>query len=621
MSLLLQLPDELLVMILNYCATADHVHISRVCMKLNAITCDRKLVKVVNFHYQTDINKDQIKRFLALKPRADNITTIDLTSCYWLTSSFIQNLVIRLTNVQNILLADTTLIPSHLKNLLQTLSRITRLSWTWRKGMDSNGLEDILKRLEFLYLCIPESKCLADIVKWVNLCTELRELWINNIDSHSYMRCDKPIELRHLERIILYPCTVWPVIATEADLKQNWRSIPSITKSDKEKLLNIESIYAHRWSEVCHVVELGASKIERICSPGPVGTNSEIILSHLSRLTALNIVLPESSYSDCLPSHNLNLNELSLGVASKIQECSVSFCEMASTCPNLTYLNLPVQALVCVAPNVDSSSNSSAKRVSRVRENLPGGAETPFNKMVECTPLVEVFEIGVTGENSIVPKKPSNLRWDAMSLSSVGGWKHLIAVTLANLPINNGKFLVPILRDCTLLKSLKIVDLGNEAACVYAHDLYCALPLGKALQDFHWTQSYIGSTSKLWTALQSIPTLQRVALCLQGQSELEEPDIYKTMEECKRLSFLHLATCTTKVKAKLIKRNLMARWSESRPHLCLWLGMPGELSDSIETSPAIHSGEMLQEGSRIIGIPSHSLKFLSIGQREWAPHM
>lgn len=49
MSLLLHLPDELLVMILNYCSTADHVNISQVCMKLNDITCDRKVVKCVNY--------------------------------------------------------------------------------------------------------------------------------------------------------------------------------------------------------------------------------------------------------------------------------------------------------------------------------------------------------------------------------------------------------------------------------------------------------------------------------------------------------------------------------------------------------------------------------------------
>lgn len=66
---------------------------------------------------------------------------------------------------------------------------------------------------------------------------------------------------------------------------------------DENKLLNIESIYVHRWNEVCHVVELGSTKIERICSQGPAGPNSEIILSRLQRLKALNIVLPESSCS------------------------------------------------------------------------------------------------------------------------------------------------------------------------------------------------------------------------------------------------------------------------------------------------------------------------------------
>lgn len=80
--------------------------------------------RVVDFHYQTCLNQSLIKGFVTCRPRAANVTTIDLTSCYWLTSSFIRTLIGKLTQVENVLVADTALLPNHLKQLLQTLSRV-----------------------------------------------------------------------------------------------------------------------------------------------------------------------------------------------------------------------------------------------------------------------------------------------------------------------------------------------------------------------------------------------------------------------------------------------------------------------------------------------------------------
>lgn len=38
------------------------------------------------------------------------------------------------------------------------------------------------------------------------------------------------------------------------------------------------------------------------------------------------------------------------------------------------------------------------KRVSRVKDSIPEDVETPFKTMVQATPLVEVFEIGIAGK-------------------------------------------------------------------------------------------------------------------------------------------------------------------------------------------------------------------------------
>ncbi|KAJ1523970.1 hypothetical protein ONE63_010516 [Megalurothrips usitatus] len=622
MSDLLSLPDELLVMILDYCSTLDLIEISRVCKKLNDITCDRNLVKVCNFHFQTKIQQNLLKSFISYRPRAENVTTIDLTSCYWLTSSFINDLVSRLRQVENVLVADTALRPNHLKQLMLTLSQIKRLSWTWRQGMDDEGIEEPLQRLKFLFLCLKESKrnkTLDGVVKLVNRCTELHELWINNIDPQAFIKSGNSIQLEHLENIVLYPCPSWPLIKSQANLKQIWRSNPSVINLGEAQILSIESLLTSRWRDISHIVQLGALKIQKLCCREPFGTNIGEVLSALRDLKALHIVLPACIEANSMIVDTLHLNELSLDVKNSYQECSTRFCEVAACCRELKFIHLPAQAIVCKLKEGVEPSTSRA-RVSRISEELECGVETPFKKMVLSTPYVEVCEIGVLRKSPGPNTKPNNLEWDMRSLSAISQWKCLTSLTLANLPIRQGKFLQDILKDCRMLKTLKIADLGHESRCLYSNDLYSALPFSR-LEDFHWTQSYVGSTSRLWTALQTIPTLQRVALCLEGESSVNEQDIYTTMEKCQSLYFLHVATCSTKVRCRLIKNNLTSRWSETRPHLCVWFGVPREYTDAAESSPIVHAGEMLQDFSRIKGFPVSSTRFLSFGKRAWAPHM
>ncbi|XP_052123703.1 uncharacterized protein LOC113205982 isoform X2 [Frankliniella occidentalis] len=506
MAELLSLPDEILLMILGYCSSVDYVLISRVCRKLNDILCDQKLCRVINFHYETNLPRD-FKSFLTFRPRAANIITIDLTSCYWLTSSFIRDLLSRLRNLENVLVADTTLSAPHLRSLLLSLPRVKRLSWTWKNTLKPGGLEVALKRLEFLYLCVFEYKALNRSVHLINKCENLKELWINNIHAISYLRSDDTIALNHLESIVSYPYPSWPSVTVQSKLKDIWHTkLPSLSE---------------------------------------------------------------------------------FGLA--------------------------------VNPGAATSSLSN-KRISRVTDDLEHGVETPFRKMIGLTPLVEVFEIGVSGETHSFPKMPIYLQWDLPSLSSLRNWAYLKSLTLANLPIKNGKFFATIFKDCKILKSLKIVDLGPEAICVYAQDLYNALPFCSALEDFHWTQNYVLSTTKLWMALQQIRTIRRIALCLQGMSDVIEKDVSSTMEKCPFLFFLHIATCTSKANNNFIKNKLRTRWSKDRPHISVWFGQPGEFFDS-DTCPIVHSGEMVQDLSRVEGVPKRGVRFLSFGEKPWAPHI
>lgn len=626
MAELLSLPDEILLMILGYCSSVDYVLISRVCRKLNDILCDQKLCRVINFHYETNLPRD-FKSFLTFRPRAANIITIDLTSCYWLTSSFIRDLLSRLRNLENVLVADTTLSAPHLRSLLLSLPRVKRLSWTWKNTLKPGGLEVALKRLEFLYLCVFEYKALNRCVHLINKCENLKELWINNIHAISYLRSEDTIALNHLESIVSYPYPSWPSVTVQSKLKDIWHTkLPSLSEFDKTAMLTLENIITTEWKAISQIVLSGCSKIERLWCKESFGPNAEDIFLMLPALNHLSVLLPLHSGSthdfcpDTLLLKNTQLRELSLNSCTN-QECSTSFCEVASVCPNLKHLSLPVQSLACLAVNPGAATSSlSNKRISRVTDDLEHGVETPFRKMIGLTPLVEVFEIGVSGETHSLPKMPIYLQWDLPSLSSLRNWAYLKSLTLANLPIKNGKFFATIFKDCKILKSLKIVDLGPEAICVYAQDLYNALPFCSALEDFHWTQNYVLSTTKLWMALQQIRTIRRIALCLQGMSDVIEKDVSSTMEKCPFLFFLHIATCTSKANNNFIKNKLRTRWSKDRPHISVWFGQPGEFFDS-DACPLVHSGEMVQDLSRVEGVPKRGVRFLSFGEKPWAPHI
>lgn len=123
--------------------------------------------------------------------------------------------------------------------------------------MNADGLHDALNKMQFLYLCISKSQYLNNVVTWVNKCVQLKELWvgfyllflpvvgrlvyilpifffplfqINNVDTQRYSRCNIPIELDLLEKIILYPPTSSLIVKTKSNLKQYWLSDPSISK-------------------------------------------------------------------------------------------------------------------------------------------------------------------------------------------------------------------------------------------------------------------------------------------------------------------------------------------------------------------------------------------------------
>jgi len=71
-----------------------------------------------------DLKMDYIYSYMKDSTRCTFITSVNLTSCYWIPSAFIKKSLIRLKNLETLLVADTKLTNSDLKALLTALPKV-----------------------------------------------------------------------------------------------------------------------------------------------------------------------------------------------------------------------------------------------------------------------------------------------------------------------------------------------------------------------------------------------------------------------------------------------------------------------------------------------------------------
>lgn len=143
-----------------------------------------------------------------------------------------------------------------------------------------------------------------------------------------------PLEMEHLEEIVLYPCPTWPYIKPKGQLKHVWHSnssIKSIRKLEagwlvmfgceyqdgylshkhhdsfyegkisvlwklqiilfaaEDQASHIESLFSFEWQNIAHVIGVGSRKIERVCCLDD--TPDIKLLAVLPSLKALSCVL------------------------------------------------------------------------------------------------------------------------------------------------------------------------------------------------------------------------------------------------------------------------------------------------------------------------------------------
>ncbi|XP_023702061.1 uncharacterized protein LOC111861597 isoform X5 [Cryptotermes secundus] len=229
----LNLPTEVLVHIFEYVKGGDILNLSVTCKRFNEILEAKTLTRKLSFAGCYTANISHIKCYLKPKIRHENVKEFDLTSCYWLKSIDIRECVLKLSNLDSLYVADTSLTWRHLLMILNKC-QLKRLSWSWNHRldlcrtsiyMDIEFISPQLGHLEFMLVYIKTPIFgrgdLDVLCTWLVHCTALKELWVKwdslwslltNLEELNVMYCMTDIRSvcsqKNLRKLALPICII-----------------------------------------------------------------------------------------------------------------------------------------------------------------------------------------------------------------------------------------------------------------------------------------------------------------------------------------------------------------------------------------------------------------------------
>ncbi|XP_070811025.1 F-box/LRR-repeat protein 18 [Pituophis catenifer annectens] len=140
---LMEFSDEILLHILRYTSVSDLVlNVRSVCRKLSALSLDKSLTHTVMLHKDYQVDKDKVKQLM--KEIGKEIHELDMTGCYWLPGSTVDQ-VTRCKNLVKLNLSGCHLTSLRLSKMLSALQHLRSLAIDVNPGFDASHLSSECK--------------------------------------------------------------------------------------------------------------------------------------------------------------------------------------------------------------------------------------------------------------------------------------------------------------------------------------------------------------------------------------------------------------------------------------------------------------------------------------------
>uniref|UniRef100_A0A8C7DWM2 F-box and leucine rich repeat protein 18 n=1 Tax=Naja naja TaxID=35670 RepID=A0A8C7DWM2_NAJNA len=140
---LMEFSDEILLHILRYTPVSDLVlNVRSVCRKLSALSLDKSLTHTVILHKDYQVDKDKVKQLM--KEIGKEIHELDMTGCYWLPGSTVDQ-VTRCKALVKLNLSGCHLTSLRLSRMLSALQHLRSLAIDVNPGFDASHLSSECK--------------------------------------------------------------------------------------------------------------------------------------------------------------------------------------------------------------------------------------------------------------------------------------------------------------------------------------------------------------------------------------------------------------------------------------------------------------------------------------------
>lgn len=128
--------------------------------------------------------------------------------------------------------------------------------------------------------------------------------------------------------------------------------------------------------------------------------------------------------------------------------------------------------------------------------------------------------------------------WQMDSLKFAQNWKMLKHLTITSVNIKNGKFIIDVLKNCTLLARLKIHD--NSFQDNFSADLCTGLQYAANLKDFRYERKGAISIDKLFESLKSCSKLERIYVQCRSAVVISKTPIETLLTVCEDLIYFFM---------------------------------------------------------------------------------